>query len=612
MSYFRIVAGLSVVLFQFGLSQSVTYYVDAANGNDARDGRTIATAWRSLEKINATTFLPGDSLLLKSGGVWTGQLAPKGSGDSLRPIVIDKYGSGAKPLIEGGGITGTGAVYLYNQQYWEINNLEVTNDAAAPGDRRGVYVAAANYGIVHHIYLRNLNVHRVRGLVGNNDPEKRTGGIGIETTSDATVPTRYDDILIEGCRIDSCDNTGLFTDNTVSGARQEYPGTAKWPARCFTNVRIRNNTISYIAKNAMIVRFLLRGVVEYNVCYETAIKEDGNTMFSISCDGTVFQFNEGYLNRAKDADGSMYDADLRSPNTIWQYSYSHDNAHGLFWTCTRQEDANVICRYNISQNDKGVIFCINYPNTSVYCYNNTVYCGSNVAPTIISERNVNSGTRTYYFYNNVIYSKSPNTKFDFRTTASYTRTIDNNLHFGFGSGLEVYDAHLLKSDPKFLNPGVAGTGIGTVGGYRLLPGSPCIDNALSVPGNGGKDFFGVAVPSGPKADLGASEYTQTTGVLEGSSTSPEAYGLHQNFPNPFNPETEILYQLSMRQDVTLAVYDLRGKRVRTLRRGIESPGSHKIRWDATDDQGLPVSSGVYVARLLSGPDVFTVKMMLLR
>jgi hypothetical protein len=413
---------LIAVLAQVGWSQSISYYIDGVGGNDTNDGKTPATAWQNLAKINATTFQPGDTLFMKSGVTWTGQLSPKGSGNASKPIVLTSYGGAARAIIDGNGILSTGAVYLFNQEYWEISNLEVVNDAAAAGDRRGVYIAASNFGVVHHIYLRNLYVHNIKGIVGDNDAQKRTAGIGIETTNDLTTPTRFDDLLIEGCIISTVDNTGLFTDNTVSGARSDYPQTGKWPARRFTNVRIRNNTVHHIAKNAMILRFLEKGVVEYNVCYETALKTTGNTIFTASCDGTVFQYNEGYFNRSTGADGSMYDADLRSPNTIWQYSYSHDNAHGLFWTCSVQEDTNIVCRYNVSQNDKGIIFCINYPNTSVSCYNNTIYIGSSLAPTIISERNVNTGTRTYTFYNNIIYNLSSTAQYDFRSSG-YTMDI---------------------------------------------------------------------------------------------------------------------------------------------------------------------------------------------
>ena len=77
-------------------------------------------------KVNGVTFQPGNKICLKAGGSWTGQLRPKGSGSSAAPIVIDQYGSGAKPKLAA-GTADLDTVYLLNQQYWEINNLDVTN-----------------------------------------------------------------------------------------------------------------------------------------------------------------------------------------------------------------------------------------------------------------------------------------------------------------------------------------------------------------------------------------------------------------------------------------------------------------------------------------------------
>ena len=56
-----------------------------------------------------------------------------GSGSSLHPIVIDIYGSGEKPIIVANG-TQLSTLYFRNQEYWEINNLEITNEVAVPGD----------------------------------------------------------------------------------------------------------------------------------------------------------------------------------------------------------------------------------------------------------------------------------------------------------------------------------------------------------------------------------------------------------------------------------------------------------------------------------------------
>jgi hypothetical protein len=87
---------------------AATYHLDSASGNDSADGLTPATAWQSLTKANSVIYQPGDSLLLKSGATWTGRLQPQGSGTLAARIIIDRYGSGPKPLIHGGGIAGGG------------------------------------------------------------------------------------------------------------------------------------------------------------------------------------------------------------------------------------------------------------------------------------------------------------------------------------------------------------------------------------------------------------------------------------------------------------------------------------------------------------------------
>ena len=144
---FEIVIKRCVILAVFALAvaqlQAVMYYVDSVDGNDTNNGTSEGTAWKTLTKVNSKTFAAGDRLLFKAGGVWIGQLHPLGSGAAgppINPIVIDMYGdpNAGRPIIDGNGVEGNGAVYLYNQKYWEINNLEVINDANSGGDRRGI------------------------------------------------------------------------------------------------------------------------------------------------------------------------------------------------------------------------------------------------------------------------------------------------------------------------------------------------------------------------------------------------------------------------------------------------------------------------------------------
>src|SRR4029077_3250873 len=131
---------------------------------DANDGATPATAWQTLTKVNATTFQAGNAICFKAGGAWTGTLAPKGSGSAAAPIVVDQFGTGAKPRIAAGS-SDLQPLLLQNVQYWEGNTRELTNTKSAPGDSRGISVRGRDTGVLNHIYIRNCFVHDVSGVV---------------------------------------------------------------------------------------------------------------------------------------------------------------------------------------------------------------------------------------------------------------------------------------------------------------------------------------------------------------------------------------------------------------------------------------------------------------
>lgn len=82
-------------------------------------------------------------------------------------------------------------------------------------------------------------------------------------------------------------------------------------------------------------------------------------------------------------------------------------------------------------------------------------------------------------------------------------------------------------------------------------------------------------------------------------------------PNPFNPRTTIRYELPQAAQVTLTVYDLAGRRIRTLFVGAAKAGANVITWDGTDSAGLPSGSGVYFCRLVTGGEATSIKLLLL-
>ena len=103
------------------------------------------------------------------------------------------------------------------------------------------------------------------------------------------------------------------------------------------------------------------------------------------------------------------------------------------------------------------------------------------------------------------------------------------------------------------------------------------------------------------------------GVLELQST-PREFALHQNFPNPFNPDTTIKYDLAESADITLQIYNVLGQVVRTLVVSeAQNAGRYQIRWNGMDDRGVPVSSGVYFYRISADGKFQNVrKLMLLK
>ena len=99
---------------------------------------------------------------------------------------------------------------------------------------------------------------------------------------------------------------------------------------------------------------------------------------------------------------------------------------------------------------------------------------------------------------------------------------------------------------------------------------------------------------------------------EGSEITPKDFKLNQNFPNPFNSETQISYFLPRRCNVKLTVYNLAGQRIRTLVNGQQEAGLFKVCWDAKDDNGKPVASGIYFYQLQTERFIQTKKALLLK
>jgi len=99
-------------------------------------------------------------------------------------------------------------------------------------------------------------------------------------------------------------------------------------------------------------------------------------------------------------------------------------------------------------------------------------------------------------------------------------------------------------------------------------------------------------------------------VVAGSAT--KELGLSQNFPNPFNPETVIQFSIPQATHVKVDILNSLGQKVATLADGYKEPGSYRVGWDGTDNQGNPVANGIYFYRLVTEECTVVKKMLLIK
>lgn len=107
--------------------------------------------------------------------------------------------------------------------------------------------------------------------------------------------------------------------------------------------------------------------------------------------------------------------------------------------------------------------------------------------------------------------------------------------------------------------------------------------------------------------------TEVTDVATlGQNIRPEQFQLYQNYPNPFNPATSIQFELPVEANLRLAIYNSLGQQVALLVDGPVAAGKHTIQWSGNDASGQPVASGFYLVRLVTGDQVLTRSMVLIK
>jgi len=173
------------------------------------------------------------------------------------------------------------------------------------------------------------------------------------------------------------------------------------------------------------------------------------------------------------------------------------------------------------------------------------------------------------------------------------------VYFSHGSGPSwntnwgVDGGFNLDADPVFVDA------LG--GNMRLQSSSPAIDVGNdSAPNLPATDLGGNPRIIGAAVDMGAYEFGAGTGIFDpGENPAPAKIALHAVYPNPFNPTVTVTFELDRRREVRVVIFDVKGRRIREVFVGTKDAGLQRVTWDATDNVGKRVSSGVYFLEVQS-------------
>ena len=209
--------------------------------------------------------------------------------------------------------------------------------------------------------------------------------------------------------------------------------------------------------------------------------------------------------------------------------------------------------------------------------------------------------------NNTISENSADTKGGgiycyYNSSATITNTIIWDNTASLGSDIYVYfsDPSInycdvmggwdgegnINADPLFCNP--------DSGDYTLAANSPCV----------GTGEYGVT--------MGAFGVGCGTILSVDDNIIPQKFALYQNYPNPFNPVTTLRYNLPEDALISITIYDMMGRQIKTLINSMQAAGYRSTQWNATNDAGSPMSAGIYLYMIQAGEFGQTKKMVLLK
>ena len=354
--------------------QEKNYYV-SKSGDDSRDGLSIQTAWRSLDKISNFDFNPGDSLMLEGGVEFKGtiNLTSDDNGSPGKPVVVTSYGNKKATIAAGDGE----GLQANNTSFIRIVSLKFEGSGVSSNKGNGIHFFA-NDSLKSPSDIEVIDCD-VRGF--------KTFGIGFGANDNISYKG-YRNVRIIHCNVSENGQAGISSYGSYLGFQHAHFYISN--CKVFENRGIPSRTESHTGNGivmAMIDDLLIEQCEAYRNGADNRCTAGGPVGIWVwMCKNAVIQYcvsHDNYAGLTKDGGG--FDIDGGASNCTLQYNYSYNNEgagyllaeYGAVFPYT-----NNIVRFNISFNDgrKNGYGGISiwgagkeYRVTNTYIYNNTIY-----------------------------------------------------------------------------------------------------------------------------------------------------------------------------------------------------------------------------------------------
>jgi hypothetical protein len=329
-------------------STGLTYYI-SATGDDAADGTSPATAWRTLNRATAALLPPGTRVLLEGGAQFAGPLAvtQEDAGDPVNPVYVGSYGQGPAMIAAASG----SGIIIYDTAGLQINNLTLIGQASPPqGAGIDLYNDLAGDIKLDHVYVSHVDIS------GFDDGVSIGGGQGTSGFSHVQVSnSALHDNLANGLA-----SFGPAFDPASPGYAHAHITVSHVAA--YRNLGDPAQT-SHNSGSGIVIGSTSGATVAWSAAYDNggqgaALSQGPDGIWAYDSASVVIKHNLSYRNRSNNSrDGGGFDLDQNTSQSVLEYNLSYDNSgfgYLLYTPSSSYADKSNVVRWNISSGDTQV------------------------------------------------------------------------------------------------------------------------------------------------------------------------------------------------------------------------------------------------------------------